>query len=403
MSVPVHEAHPEIRRDLGLILLLAAFSALGQFANSVTLPSLPAIGVDLEAPMAVVQLTLSSAMFGNAAGLLISGPMADRFGRRPVLVFGLGLYLIATLACALAPSIEALIAARVLQAIGAGAVSVVGRAVTRDLYSGAELARAMAAIMIAFAAVPGLAPLLGGVIQQTAGWRTSFVVAALFGASVWIVATLRLPETVGRRLPALDAAGAIGAYRPILRVWAFWRPALVGAFIMASLFAFLAGSPAVFIDHLGVSPAEYGLYPAITILGFVGGGIVARRTAGRWTPEATIGRGIAIALAGSTIIFALGYLGWESSISYSAAMFVFVLGMGLAMPAAGALAIMPFPQLAGTAGGLSGVLQTLGGACGVLLVSLLAPLELHAFPTAMLIASLVGVGCWFGSRPKPAG
>jgi DHA1 family bicyclomycin/chloramphenicol resistance-like MFS transporter len=400
MSASKIDPRTGVRLGLGLILLLAAFSALGQFANSIYLPSLPAIADDLGAPMSAVQLTLSVFMASFAASMLIAGPLADRFGRRPILAFGFGAYLLATLGCALAPDIDALTLARALQSVGAGFVSVAGRAVTRDLHDGPELARAMAAIMIAFAAVPGLAPLLGGVIQQTLGWRVGFGVAALFGIAVWIAAALRLPETIAQPLARLDIGAALGVYRPIVTSRAFWRPSLVGAAIMGALFAFLAGSPEVFIGRLGVSPAEYGIYPAVTILGFIGGGVIARGKAGRWTPETTISRAILIVIAGTGAMFAIGHADLASPLTYSAAMFVFVLGMGLAMPAAGALAVMPFAHIAGTAGGLTGVLQMLGAASGAFLVSVLAPLGLHAFPTAMLSAGLATAVFWIGLGPK---
>jgi len=392
--------HPEIRRDLGLILLLASFSALGQFANSIYLPSLPAIAVELDAAMAAVQMTLSIFMAGFALSMLVAGPLADRFGRKPVLVAGLGIYLVATVICAAANSVEMLAAARVLQSMGAGAVSVAGRAVTRDLYGGPDLARAMAAIMIAFAAVPGLAPFLGGIIQEAMGWRVSFGVAALFGVVVWVIAARRLPETIVERLPKIDLARAVMVYQPVVVSPLYWRPALVGLFIMAALFAFLAGSPDVFIGRLGVSPAEYGIYPAVTILGFVGGGLISRRKAGIWSPETAIRMGVWIACLGTAVVFVLGHLGWETPVTYSLGMFVFVLGMGIAMPAAGAAAIMPFAQIAGTAGGLTGVLQMLGAAIGATLVALLAPLGPHAFPTAMFAAGLGGVILWHALRPS---
>ena len=400
MSAPKIDPRTGVGLGLGLILLLAAFSALGQFANSIYLPSLPAIADDLGAPMAAVQLTLSIFMAGFALSMLFAGPLADRYGRRPILAFGFAAYLLATFGCAFAPDIGTLTAARVLQSVGAGFVSVGGRAVTRDLHDGPELARAMAAIMIAFAAVPGLAPLLGGVIQQTLGWRVSFGVAALFGVIVWAIAALRLPETIAQRLARLDIGAALGAYRPIVTSRAFWRPSLVGAAIMAALFAFLAGSPEVFIGRLGVSPAEYGIYPAVTILGFVGGGLIARKKAGRWSPETTIARALAFVVAGTASMAAIGLVGLASPYTYSAAMFVFVLGMGLAMPATGALAVMPFAHIAGTAGGLTGVLQMLGAAIGALLVSVLAPLGLHAFSTAMLTAGLATALFWTGLAPK---
>lgn len=398
MSDPASLNRPEIPRDLGLILLLAAFSALGQFANSIYLPSLPAIALELDAAMAAVQMTLSIFMAGFALSMLIAGPLADRFGRRTVLSTGLGIYLVATLACAGATSVEMLAAARVLQSMGAGAVSVAGRAATRDLYGGADLARAMAAIMIAFAAVPGLAPFVGGVVQETMGWRVSFVIAAAFGVAVWIVAARRLPETIIERIPSIDVTRVFMVYRPVVTSPRYWRPALVGLFIMAALFAFLAGSPEVFIGRLGVSPAEYGIYPAVTILGFVGGGIISRRKAGIWSPETTIRVGAWIAFFGTLVVFGVGHLGWETPITYSFGMFVFVHGMGIAMPAAGAAAIMPFAHIAGTAGGLTGVLQMLGAATGAFLVAALAPLGLHAFPTAMFAAGIGCVLCWHGLR-----
>lgn len=374
--------------------LLTALAALGQFASNVYTPSLPAVARDLGVGAGEAQLTL--AVFLAAFGLaqLVHGPLSDRFGRRPVLLAGLAVFLAGTGLCAAAGGIGALLVGRAVQAAGAAAGVVASRAVLRDSFEGAELARAMALVTIAFALVPGLTPLVGGVVQTVAGWRGTFLLTLAVGAAVAALAWAALPETNRRPLARLDLAAVVGGYAATLRSAAFVRHAVPVALVFASMSAFFAGSPALFIERLGVSPIEYGLYPPIAVSGFVVGGLALRRLAG-WARGGTglVGPGLAVMLAGALVIAVPPALGLVHEHLVTAGMVLHVTGLGIVMPAAMAAALEPFRERAGTAAAAIGFFQMAAGAAGAAAVSLLQPAHpVLAFPLVMAVATaLAGI------------
>ncbi len=377
--------------SVGTIVLLTVLGALGQFATNVYLPSFPAIARELAAAMPTVQLTLTAYLATIAVSQLVYGPIADRFGRRPTLLFGLVLYLIGSLGCALAPDITGLMIGRIIQAAGAGAGVVVSRAVVRDRFEGAEIGRVMSSIAIGFSAVPALVPFLGGAIDEYAGWRWSFGAAAAIGAAVMGFVILRLPETNRTRLPTLRFGNVLAAYLPVLRNRHAMGFAVAGMGAMGGLFAFYAGSPAVFIDRLGISPTGYGLYPPISVSGFVIGGIVARRLIGHLQEPQLIAVGLAVLVAGAIAMLVPPLLGFLHPFALVGAMMIFVAGLGMVMPISMAASLRLFPERAGTAAALLGFLQMGAAASGAALVSLLKPgLDVLAFPVGMLAFALAG-------------
>src|SRR5215210_3235221 len=184
---------------LALTAVLALLTALGPLSTDMYLPSLPAIAQNFRAGPAQTQLTLSVFLLGFAVGQFVYGPVSDKTGRRPVLLFGLGLFLLATLACAAATSIEALIAARFVQALGASGPIVLGRAMVRDLYDGARAGRELSRMGSIMGLVPAIAPIFGGVLHEVFGWRSTFMASVLFGGALAAVVSTRLPETIRTR------------------------------------------------------------------------------------------------------------------------------------------------------------------------------------------------------------
>ncbi len=367
-----------------MIALLTALSALGQFATNIYLPSLPAISDDLTATLPQVQLTLSAFLGAFAVVQLLYGPVSDRFGRRPVLVLGILTYLAGCLICALASSVEMLIAGRVIQAAGAGAGIVVARAVVRDVFDGNDMAKVMALITIAFALVPGLTPLLGGILQDTLGWRATFFVTLLLGCVVFAAMLVKLPETNLAPLDRLDIASAIEGYGTVLRSATFVRYALSSAFVLGGLFAFFGGSPSLFIDHLGISATEYGIYPPMAVTGFVIGGIITRRLVGRISPDRVAAVGLCLLGAGAATMLILPLAGILHKYGITASMILFVTGLGVFMPTAMAAAIGAFPERAGTAAAMAGFMQMGAGALStVLLGAMQGWLGILAFPGIM--------------------
>jgi DHA1 family bicyclomycin/chloramphenicol resistance-like MFS transporter len=375
----------------GLVPLLAAIAALGQFASNVYIPALPAMSADLPAGTAAVQASLGVFLAVFAAGQLVAGPLGDRWGRRPVLFAGFGVFAIGTLICALAPDIAALLAGRSVQAAGAAATLVMSRAVTRDLFSGAALARTMALIAMIFALVPGLTPLLGGVLQILFGWRACFAATLLFALAVAAFA-LRLPETNRRSTARLDLSGAVATYAALWRDAAFRRIVLATGCVFAGLASFFAGGPIVFIERLGVSPLEFGFYPPLAVTGFVLAGLAVRRL----TPRVSIARfmlaGLGLMAAAALAMTLPAALDITHKHVFNAGMIAFVTGLGLFLPNAMASALTPHGAVAGSASALLGFGQMTGAALGTAATSLALPLlPLSGFAAVMLAGACLAL------------
>ncbi len=344
-----------------LTALLTAIVAFGPLSTDLYLPSLPAMTGALDATVSQVQLTLSVFIAALAVAMPVHGPLADRFGRRPVLLWGLALYAVGSLGCVLAPSVEALLVARGVQALGGCAGAVVGRAVVRDLFEREEAARRLSYMASAMAVTPMLAPTLGGWIQVTVGWRGNFVVMLGLGVVLWGVVWRWLPETGTPQPAAVRQAGR--TYGHLLGSRAFLRPALAVGTIFAGLFAFISGVSFTFVDALGVSVSRLGLYFGAVVAGYITGSLLSGRY-GRRVGLARMVRlggglcaGASVVLAGLVLVAPL-----PPAPLLAAVIAVWFLATGLVLPNATAMAIAPFPTRAGAASALLGVFQMLGGA-----------------------------------------
>lgn len=386
VSLNVSVSTEQKARGAPALILLTATAALGQFAGNIYAPSLPSVARSFEVSAASAQMSIAVFFAAFAVCQLLFGPISDRHGRRPVLLMGIAIYLLGTALCALAPTFSLLIAGRVVQAAGAAAAIVMSRAITRDSFDGPDLTRAMATITIVFALVPGLTPLLGGVLEELAGWRATFVAVAVVGAGVLAAVLRSLDETLKARTPRLEFGATLGHYRDILRDRVFLSYTLAAGAVMGSLAAFFAGSPALLIEIMGLSPLEYGIYPAISVVGFMIGGLATRKLANRLTPRQLAGAGLVLLLLGAVLLFSLAWLGMLSRIGVAGAMVVHITGLGLFLPTAISAALQRYPARAGAAASLQGFLQMSGAALGALLVSLLqSEVPTLAFPATMLV------------------
>ena len=382
-----------------LTILLAALSAIGPLTTDMYLPSLPDIARLLGASTAQTQLTISSYLVGFAVGQIFYGPLADRHGRKPVLLGAMALYCAASLACALSTSIEMLIAARALQALGGAGGIVLARAIVRDLYSGTRAGRELSLIGAVMALAPVLAPLIGGVLQTTLGWRSVFftlVGAGLAGAAiVWPL----MPETLSQRAAhPVTPASMLKSYRVVARNPAYLAYLGIASTSFAGLFAWISGSSFVLQYLYGLTPFQFGVAFAVGSAGYMAGTTLAARLVMRHELDRTLGYGAA-AMAGGGIAMVIAVaLGLMSAAALVLPMALYLAGLGMVLPQAIAGAMTPFPERAGAASALLGfVQQSTAALCGALVGALLGS---TAWPLAGTIAAM---GCatlalWVATR-----
>jgi DHA1 family bicyclomycin/chloramphenicol resistance-like MFS transporter len=383
-----------------LIALLTALAALGQFASSAYLPSMPAMEAGLGASASAVQLTMTAYLAAFAVMQLVYGPIADRFGRRPVMLWGGVLFIAGSVLCMVAPTIEMVILGRAVQAVGACAGVVASRAVTRDLFEGPELTRVTAAIAMAFSLVPAIAPLIGGGLQMLAGWHGNFAAAALFGIAVFIPVVLYLRETNQSKLERLAFGTVWAGYRTVAAHPQFRAYALTTSAVMGGLFAFLTGAPSVLVgDGPGqISPIEFGIYPALSIPGFIISGIIVRKTVAKSGDAPLMKRGALFACLGGVLMLASALSGHAGVTTILVSMIVFVIGMGFVFSVGHAGALRHFKERAGTASALMGVLQLGTAALFSAAVAALASLGVLSFAIAMTVAGVASVAFSRGCR-----
>ncbi len=382
-----------------LTVLLAALSAIGPLTTDMYLPSLPDIARLLNASTAQVQLTVSAYLLGFAFGQIFYGPLADRHGRKPVLLGAVALYCAASLACALSTSIEMLIAARALQALGGSGGIVLARAIVRDLYSGARAGRELSLIGGVMALAPVLAPLLGGVLQTGFGWRSVFftlVGGGFFGAAiVWPL----MPETLAlRAAESVTPASMFKSYRVVARNPAYLAYLGLASTSFGGLFAWISGSSFVLQYLYGLSPFQFGAAFAVGSVGYMIGTTYAARLVMRHGINRTLGVGAAAMAAGGLGMVMAVALGLTAAASLVLPMALYLAGLGIVLPQAIAGAMTPFPERAGAASALLGfVQQSVAALCGVVVGMLLGS---SAWPLAGSVAVMgcATLGLWIATR-----
>lgn len=347
-------------RSDGLLIaaLLTALVALGPISTDLYLPSLPAIGRAFGADAAAAQLTLSAFIAGMAVAQLIYGPLSDRFGRRPILLIGLAIYGLASLACAVAPSIEFLIAMRFLQAVGACVGPVVCRAVVRDIYGAGGAARVLSYLSAATALGPLIGPIVGGYLEVWFGWRSNFVLLLLYGVFGGAAALLLLSETNQQRNPRATEPGQILAiYLMLLGHRRYLGYLLSASFAYGGIFSFLSGSSFVLVDGLGLSPDRYGIAFALAVTGYIAGALTAGRLSRRVGFDRLIAIGGFLALASAAALLIQALAGLETVAGVVGTAALFLAGTAMVLPNSLGGAIGPFPRAAGAASALLGFVQ----------------------------------------------
>ncbi len=339
------------------LAILVALSAIGPMALNMFVPSMPGLQTTFGVSYATAQLTLTVYLIGTAVCQLFYGPLSDRYGRRPVLLAGQALFVIASLVAALAPTIEVLIAARAAQAVGGAAGIVLSRAIVRDMYGREKSASVLGYITMAWVLAPMLAPSLGGLLDGLGGWAASFYVLSGLGALVWLAALAKLHETHHDRRRAPILSGLIGGYRVLLRVPRFNAYTLTMSFSSGVFFSFLAGAPYITVVVLERTPLDYGLWFILVSCGYMAGNGLSGRFSERIGIDRMVGLGNYCAFTGCAISLVAFLAGAHTPLSLFLPMMLVALGNGLTMPngIAGAMSINP--RVAGTAAGLAGFMQ----------------------------------------------
>ncbi|MBA1148017.1 multidrug effflux MFS transporter [Ectothiorhodospiraceae bacterium WFHF3C12] len=369
-------------------VVIASLVALGPLATDMYLPALPAMGQALGAGAGEMQLTLSVYMAGFAVAQLVCGPLSDRYGRKPVMLGGLGLFAAASIGCALAETVETILLMRLLQALGGATGPVLGRAAVRDIHEPARAAVIMSYVAMIMAVAPALAPTFGGVLLSTFGWPALFVFLAGYAVLAGAVLALALPEPLSPHLrQSVRVSALLRSYRIVLSDSGFRVYSLTNALVFGGVFAFLSGASFVLIDSMGVSAAHFGYYFAFIVVGYVSGSFAASRLSQRLGVDRLVLLGAAASAVGGAVMAALAWSQVYAVAAVIVPQMVYMFGVGLVLPQAMAGALAPFPERAGTASALFGFLQmTIASAMGVCVG------QLHDGTSRMMALVIAGTG-----------
>lgn len=381
-----------LSRYLRMALVLGLLSAIGPFAIDMYLPALPDIGRSLRAEVGAVQWSLTAFFLSLGMGQLFYGPVSDMVGRKPPLYFGLGLFTVASVGCALATSIEMLVALRFLQGLGAAAGMAIPRAVVRDLHTGTEAARLMSLLMLVFSVSPLLAPLAGSGVIALTGWRGVFwsVAGAALAGLALVYGALHETRPAAERVES-SLGGAVRAYGLLLRDGHYLGLVFIGGCALAGFFVYLASSPFVLINHYGLTPTQYSLAFSLNAAAFIGTSQFTGALGERFGLVRVVK--VAASASGAVMLALLAYYlaGGDRLAVLIALYFVASALMGLVIPTTSVLALEQHGAIAGTASALLGTLQMLAGAAAMGLVGLFANGKPLPMVVGMAAGALVGV------------
>ncbi|MBS1169237.1 MAG: Bcr/CflA family drug resistance efflux transporter [Burkholderiaceae bacterium] len=342
-------------RKAPLLTLISIFLMMQSLSTDMYVASMPSLASYFAVPASAVQLTLSIFVIGFGSAQLAVGPLSDRFGRRPVLLAGLSLYLAASLLCALAPSIWLLIAARLLQSLGCCSTFIIGRAIIRDAYAPEDGMRVMVKASSWLSLTPLLGPIVGSYFEVWFGWRATFAFHAIVASCLLTAVFLRLPETNSNKNPdATNLRGLLASYREVLGARVFWAYALPGALSYGSIFTFISGASMVLIRILHLPVTWFGYCFSFGTLGYMLATMLCQRLLRKMNAGAAFRIGTAASLCAGLLFFGCVLTGLHHWAIVVVAMFLTFAAHGINSPLSQAGAVTPFPTQAGTAAGLSG-------------------------------------------------
>jgi DHA1 family bicyclomycin/chloramphenicol resistance-like MFS transporter len=367
-----------------LTALLAALTALAPLSTDLYLPTLPDIGRAFGVSPSQVQLTLSAYLIGFALGQIGYGPISDWYGRRSGLLVALACYCAGSLICMLAPSIEVLIGARVLQAFGGSGAIVLARAVVRDFYSGARAGKELSMIGLVMAFGPVSAPLIGGALHALFGWRSAFAALLAFGLALTVTVARKLPETLTERPDvSLSLSAMLAGYRDLIRIRDFNLYLMIGATSYTGLIAWLAAVPFIYHDRYGLTPFMLSVAIAGSAVGYLIGTSIATRIVVRAGIVRTMSMGAAVMLVGALAICAAVALDFDSVVFVAIAVGINLVGFGLLFPQAIAGGLSCAAGRAGAASSLLGFAPQVSAA--ILSAWVVSKIASGAWPAALAV------------------
>ena len=387
MTAPATQTSP------GLLVILASLVALGPLTIDVYLPAMPVMVDALATTTSRVQLTISSYLLGFSLFHLVCGPLADRFGRRPVLIGGLGLYLLASVACARAETIDELLFYRFLQGVAACVGPTLGRAIARDLYGPQGAARALAYIAMIMALAPAVAPALGSLLLEFHAWPAIFIALGVYAAIVLACVALRLPESLPQ-VQALHPMSITRNYLSLLGNSHYMTTTMASALLYSGMIAFLSASSFIFIEMMGVPTRYFGALFLTTVAGYIAGSAISTRLAIGRESEQVMWIGVRVSVIGGLAIL-VATESWFHPLSVLLPMTLVSGALGIVLPHAMGAALRNYPHMAGTASALFGFIQMglsslAGGIVGFYLVA-------DARPMAVVIL-LTSCAAWWLTR-----
>jgi DHA1 family bicyclomycin/chloramphenicol resistance-like MFS transporter len=388
------------------IFALIIVSALSPFAINSVVPSLPAIADAFEAEYGRVQLVLSLFLASVAVSQIFVGPLSDHFGRRPVLVAGTSLFVLATLLAPFSPTIETLIAIRVVMGATGCVGIVLGRAIVRDLFDRRQAASMLGYVTMGLAVAPMVAPVIGGLLQQAFGWTSIFWFMGLMGIGCVAVTLLYVPETNLHPTPRISFASMLSDFGQLVRSPDFLLFTANSGLTTGVFLAFIGGAPYVAEQILGLSPAVYGIWFGAGPVGYVVGNFLSGRFSERFGVARMILVGSVLALIAASLAPALFYAGYGGAPALFLPIVALGLANGIALPSSISGAVSVRPEIAGAASGLSGAAQIgtgaiLSTAAGALLTGSGSAMPLFALMvTAAILALLVSFAIYPRNRPQ---
>ncbi|SES03094.1 multidrug effflux MFS transporter [Pseudomonas soli] len=370
--------------NLRTLLILGALSAFGPLAIDFYLPAFPAMAHAFATDEKHVQATLAAYFLGLSLGQLAYGPVADRFGRRIPLLFGVGLFTVASLACAYAPNLDSLIVARFVQALGGCAGMVLSRAIVSDKCDAVASAKVFSQLMLVMGLAPILAPMLGGVLVNVSGWQSIFLALSLFSAACLVAVGLGLPESLPAHVPRQPLSGALRQYLRLFGDRVFVGHALTGGIAIAGMFAYIAGSPFVFIKLYGVPAEHYGWLFGTNAAGFILMAQVNARLLAKRGPAFLLARAVWLYLVAALALLMVAALRPAQLWPLLVPLFICIASLGCIIPNASACAMSGQGARAGSASALMGCLQFSVAAGAAALVGVLH--DGSAVPMALVIS-----------------